>query len=45
MNRKDADELFDLLAEVVSGDVLDVFDAIAVVPNRNDDNFGKVEEG
>ena len=40
-----ADEVFDLLVEVVNGDVLDVFDAIKVVPNRNDDKFSKVEKG
>ena len=45
VNGKNADEVFDLLVEVVNGDVLDVFDAIAVVPNRNDDKFSKVEEG
>ena len=45
VNGKNVDEVFDLLVEVVNGDVLDVFDAIAVVPNRNDDKFSKVEEG
>ena len=45
VNGKSVDEVFNLLIEVVNGDVLDVFDAIAVVPNRNDDKFSKVEEG
>ena len=45
VNGKSVDEVFDLLVEVVNGDVLDVFDAIAVVPNRNDDKFSKVEKG
>ena len=45
VNGKNVDEVFDLLVEVVNGDVLDVFDAIAVVPNRNDDKFSKVEKG
>ena len=44
VNGKNVDEVFDLLVEVVNGDALDVFDAIAVVPNRNDDKFSKVEE-
>ena len=34
-----------MLVEVVNGDVLDVFDAIKVVPNRDDDKFSKVKVG
>ena len=45
VNWKSVDEVFDLLVEVVNGDVLDVFDAIKVVPNGDDDKFSKVEKG
>ena len=45
VNGKGFDVVVGLLVEVVNGDVLDVFDAIAVVPNRNDDKFSKVEKG
>ena len=45
VNGKGLDEVVGLLVEVVNGDVLDVFDAIKVVPNRNDDKFSKVEKG
>ena len=45
VNGKGLDEVVGLLVEVVNGDVLDVFDAIKVVPNRDDDKFSKVEKG
>ena len=45
VNGKSVDEVLGLLEEVVNGDVLDVFDAIKVVPNKNDDKFSKVEKG